>query len=799
MKGWQFNRNRYLARAVRFAILGAASGMAMAVAPAVVQAQTAPPVSGDSAGAPDGVLDEVIVSARFKRESAQDAPQAITAFGEAQLAKMAARDLTDLTASTPNVNIQSVSQFRTAAAIAIRGMGAGGIESTEESPIGVSVDGVFVTRPVGTMLDTFDMQRVEVLRGPQGVSFGKNSLAGGIAAYTRNPGEDFGGNLELTAGNYGRADAKASIDVPIIEDKLKTRLVVAQETIDGWYNNRVDGSTLGKAETFTVRGTVDWTATDDFSLNLKAFKIRDRSDMPGGDAVQDRTKLLWLAAHFEEPNDGPYNIGRDFPSEQELDQWGLIANANLTLGGVTLTSITGYIETDDSQQSDYDQAEVFFFSSLRNQTHDQFSQELRLTTNFGRLELVAGGYYLDQEFAMTQAFPTLPALVVPPSSPLSNSGSQDYVTQTNTAKALFGQAIYGITDDLNVTFGVRESWESKDYFRDPTGTLITPAFFKSYDAINSLDEMHAIAEANYAAGRALKDGYDRQRTTFKAGVDYSFNDDVMGYFTFSQGYKGGGYGARAGSVSTMGPTEDNTSELLEAGVKGEFFDRSLRVNLTAFQSKFKNLQFAVFFSNPNVPTGQETAEQNIGAATTRGIELESTWQATDALALSANVGYLDAEFTDFCADLDGPRVAAGTPTSNCGGEVTRLPNGAWLVDEDHRDLNFPRSPEWQAQAAAEYNWDLGGAGSLLARASLMYKSEYYSTLQAIPEGESGDYSILDSSLTWQSVNGRYRAMLWGKNLTDETYVSGLTPTAQFFTQRFYSPPRTYGLTFSVTY
>jgi iron complex outermembrane receptor protein len=145
---------------------------------------------------------------------------------------------------------------------------------------------------------------------------------------------------------------------------------------------------------------------------------------------------------------------------------------------------------------------------------------------------------------MSPAYPTLPAILVPA---LSNVGSQDYVEQSNTAKAVFGQAIYGITDDLHVTFGVRHSWEEKDYLRDPTGTLITPAFFTSYDAIRTLDEMKAIAETNYAAGFAFKDGYDRQRTTFKAGFDYKFNDAVMAYFNFAEGYKGGGYGARAAS------------------------------------------------------------------------------------------------------------------------------------------------------------------------------------------------------------------------------------------------------------
>lgn len=761
--------------------------LVLALVQATAHAQTGDAVEQTTA------IDEIVVTARYKTESLQDIPQAISAFGATQLDKLNARDLSDLTASAPNVTILPVAFTRSAAAINIRGMGAAGFESSEESPTGIAVDGIFTTRPVASMIDTFDMERIEVLRGPQGTSFGKNSLAGGIAAYTKNPGRDFGWSAQATVGSYGRRDLKAAVDLPIIHNTLAVRLVGAVETVDGPFRDRLDGSRIAKGDTYTFRGTVLLTPSDDFSLNLKMFKIRDRSETPGSDLIHDPSKTIFTEEGWREPNDGPFKISRNFADEQSIDQWGIIANAELDLGLVRLISVTGYVKTDDKQKSDLDHSPINYFHQMRMQKHDQFSQEVRLASDFSdldgaisRLDLVLGGYYLDQSFAMTAAYPWIK----------NGPANQDVVQQDNVAKAVFAQGIYGVTDRLNVTLGVRHSWESKDFLRDPLGLALTSAI-SSYDEMTSLDDMVALARERAAEKTALQGSYDRQRTTFKAGVDYKVTDNVMGYFTFAQGYKGGGYGARAATLTTMGPTEDNLSEMFEIGMKGDFFDRALRFNLTAFQTKFKNLQFGLFFPNDVVPSGQETAEQNIGAATTRGLELETIWRATPELSFDANVGYLFSKFTDFCADLNGPQSYNDVPTSNCGGQVTALPSGTYLVDEDHTDLKLARAPKWSVQAGTEYRWDLGASGSVSTRASLAYKSAYFLSANNLPVTKSGDYLTVDAGLAWESDSGRYKATLWGKNLTNRIFNTGVVNTTTMFVQRYYSAPRSIGLTVSL--
>lgn len=732
---------------------------------AALTATTAPVLAQDVSTAPSAAEyddRDIIVTARFRNETLQDVPQAISAFDARSLSAVAARDITDLAPSTPNVSIQPVATFSNSASIYMRGLGGQDIESTVESPVGISIDGIFMTRPVATMLDTFDLERIEVLRGPQGTSFGKNSLAGGIAAHSKNPSGEFGIRAEASIGNYGRMDVRGAIDVPIISDALSARLMVNKEHYNGFFTNRVDGKRIGGQNRLSMRATISATPTEGIEINLKGFLVRDRSSAPGGDSVPERDKALYLYFQFLEPEDGAFTIGRDFSAAHDTDQLGLISNISLgRADNWNIKLITGYVETDDFNDSDFDHSEKFLFPTFRLQSHRQFSQEVRWQTDFAgrddalaRLDLVLGGYYLNQSFEMTQAFPTLPALLG------TAAGSQDFVAQKNKAHALFAQAIYGITDRLNITLGVRQSWEQKNYLRDYTGYLGHPAYFTDRSVVLPLDVMEELAYENLADGKALSLGYKRNRMTFKAGMDYQLTDDVMVYGAFSQGYKGGGFGARAASVITAGPTNDNTSELFEIGMKGDFFDRLLRLNLTAFITDYKQLEFSVFIPNDQVASGQETAASNVGAARTKGIEIEASLRPTQNLTLSANIGYLDAKFTDFCADVNGPSTHATPPTSSCG-SVRLLANSTdkYLVDEDYSYLKMTRAPKWQTQLVAEYAVPMGDAGKLNLRLAGAYRSSYYSSAMNEAAGKTGDFILVDGSIAWESDDSRLRAQL----------------------------------------
>ncbi len=733
-------------------------------------------------------IEEIVVTARYREERVQDTPIAITAFTETTLEKITAQDLRDVGPMTPNLHIQPVVTFPNSAAVHVRGMGAQNIESTNEQRSGISIDGVFISRPIATLIDLFDVERIEVLRGPQGTSFGKNSLAGGLNITTIRPDGTFGAKAEVTIGNEGRKDFRGAVQFPIFGETLYARVSGISQSYDGHFRNRVDGSDLNGEGIKALRGTLVWEPTDNLDVTLIGTWLRERSDAPGGDNAPDPGQILTFFGYTEEPRDGPYTVGRDSLDFHDTDQWGVTAIINWDINEYfTLTSITGVVETDDFIASDFDQTEILFFPTFRDQVHDQFSQELRLQSNFsGRtdfladLDVVLGLYYFRQEHELVQSFPTLPFPV---------GSSADYSWQQGDSRAIFGQLIYALDDRLNLSFGARFTKEHKDYDRNP-GLNFPPGAIAPYDDATrpSIGFMGGIGQSIFGH---LRD----DQTTVKVGIDYRWSDDVLAYVSFSQGYKAGEFGARAASNFTVGPTSNEESDSYEIGIKSDWLEDRLRLNVTAFYTQYENLQFGVFFPAPDNPTGQETANQSIGEATIQGIEVELTAVPLEGLTIQASLGLLDAEFDEFCADLDGPGPEA---PSNCGGNIVELPDGTFLVDVDHTDLDLSRAPDTQVYVSAEYVYPIR-YGSLFARAAGNYEADYFSDSNLNhPKGETGDFWLWDASLGWQSEES-WRVSFWCKNCFDRNEISGLTPTANFFNQRFWNLPRMYGVTVSWRY
>jgi len=725
-------------------------------------------------------IEEVVVTARYREESIQDSPTSVTAFNQQILQDITAQDLRDVGPISPNVRIQPVVTFPNSAAIHMRGMGSQEIESTNELRTGVSLNGVFISRPIATMLDFFDVDTVEVLRGPQGTTFGKNSLAGGIALTTIRPDGTFDYQAELTGGNYGRMDARAAVQFPILEDRLSMRISTILQNYDGHFENRVNGNDLNGEDLDSVRATLVWTPTDTVEATLIGSWLEERSDAPGGDERSDPGQLLPAVFGFTEPPDGAFTVGRDALAFHDTDQNSLTGIVEWDLGRFSLTSVTGWIETDGFIASDFDQTEVPFFPTFRDQVHDQFSQELRLQSNFqtvggplADLDLVLGLFYFEQEHELVQSFPTL-----------GNPSSADYAHQDGDSRAVFGQAIYALTPELNLTFGIRHTKEQKDFERNP-GTL----FGTQIDAQDP-STLPSISEMSQQPMTVTGD-LDSDNTSIRLGLDYHFNDRVMVFASYAEGFKAGEFGARAASNFTVGPTDDEESTSFEVGIKSDWLDNRLRVNATLFRTNFENLQFGVFIPNPNNPTGQETANQNIGEATNQGLEIEITAVPIDNLELMLNIGLLDAEYDEFCADLNGP---GPTAASNCGGQVVDLGDGTFLVDEDQTDRELSRAPEENYYIAAEYALPTR-AGSFFLRGAGSYESEFFSDgVLNHPQAETGDFWLWEASGGWRSQDERWRLQAWCKNCGDKTYTAGLTPTAQFFNQHFYGLPRTYGLT-----
>jgi iron complex outermembrane receptor protein len=747
-------------------------------------------------------IEEVVVTARYREESVQDAPLAVTAFSELTLEKITAQDLRDVGPITPNFHIQPVVTFQNSAAVHVRGMGGQDIESTNEMRAGISINGVFIARPIATLIDLFDVDRIEVLRGPQGTTFGKNSLAGGINMTTKRPDGEFGFEGEFTGGNYGREDYRAAIEFPIVDEVLSARVSTLLQNYDGHFENRVNGDDLNGEDLDVVRGTLAFTPTENFDATFIYHVLNENSTAPGGENDPDPGQLL----QFSEPDNDPFTVGRDALDFAETDQDGGTLIMNWDVGSVVFTSITGWIDTDDFIASDFDQTEVPFFPTFREQTHDQTSQELRMQSDWAdrddflaNLDLVLGLYYFEQEHEIVQSFPTL-GRTTPPTAP----SSADYAHQENDSQAIFSQVIYALNDQMNLTFGIRYTDENKDFERNP-GILCG----NQVDYPNGCERIFPYDEASRPSIKFMSNqpmtvvgDLDSDNTSIRLVFDYRPMDNVLTYASYAQGFKAGEFGARASSNVTVGPTDDEESESYEIGAKTDWLDGNLRFNATAFYTTYDNLQFGVFIPSADNPTGQETANQSIGEATTYGLELETVWIPIENLTLESTIGYLDAEYDDFCADLNGPQpYPAAIPTSNCGGGVQLVTSPAsdpgtpyYVVDEDQTFREMSRAPEWDIYLAAEYALPTD-FGPFTFRVSTNYEDEYFSDgVTNNPKALTGDFWLWDSSIRWDSMDEHWRVQAWCKNCGDKEYVMGLTPTANFFNQKFWGNPMTYGLT-----
>ena len=530
------------------------------------------------------------------KKAQQDIPVALTAFNEDMLFKIAAQDLRDVGPASPNVRIQPVVTFQNSAAVNIRGMGGQGIESTEEMRVGISINGVFTSRPIATLIDLFDVDTIEVLRGPQGTTFGKNSLSGGINMTTKRPDGKWGFDGEVTGGNYGREDYRAAVEFPILENVLSARVAGLAQNYDGHFENRVNGNNLGGEDLDVVRATLVYTPVESFDATVIYTYLNENSTAPGGEADNDPTQIMCVAFRWcGEPDTDEFTVGRDALEFANTDQDGGTVIMNWDVGIVTLTSVTGWADTDDFIASDFDQSEVPFFPTFRDQTHDQFSSELRAHSNFAdqsgflrNLDLVVGVYYFEQEHELVQSFPTL-------------GPSADYAHQNEDSWAGFSQAIYAINDKTNFTFGVRYTDEQKDFERNPGFPF--PVNAQNPNSRPSIAFMSATP-------MTVIGNLDSDNTSIRTGVDYRFTDEMMAYAMYAQGFKAGEFGARAASNFTVGPTKDETSDSYEIGLKSLWFDSSLRFNVTAFYTTYHAPGVRRVHPEPEQPdrAGNERAE-----------------------------------------------------------------------------------------------------------------------------------------------------------------------------------------------
>ena len=751
-------------------------------------------------------LEEIIVSARKREESLQQTPVAVSVFSDVDLEQRRISNTADLTHFVPNVQFDAVASESGGGAstqVAIRGIGQTDYVLTVEPGVGVYLDGVYISKSVGSLLDTVDLERVEVLRGPQGTLFGRNTIGGAIVLTSKSPSAEPELGFDATVGEFDRFDAKSSVSGPI-SDALRVRFSGAYQRRDG-HVDRVTasgshtGDTQGAREALSGRlvAELDLSSSLRATLSLDGSQINEQSPgqvlvradenaafaglynafVPGGQCLSSAGEARlanancfnsqWVRsiASLETTNSGA--------NHSDTDVWGVGLTLDWAVDAFDVRSITAHRNVDVDLAQELTASPAYYNEIGQRIDLEQFSQEFQISGNAWneRATYLAGLYYLKEEGQ--QAFPVDLTLVQ-----FLSGGAID-----NDSYAAFGQLTYRVTDAFSTTVGLRYTEEKRRF--SPQQSMV------GYTAQTTVPGfVNPIAGAFGPPGTPLfpPGWYERTGDSLTPSLtfDYRFTPQVFAYATYSEGFKGGGFVMRyfppvipapgTDPDTIIGYAKPETAKVFEIGLKTELFDRRMRFNVAAFVTDYEDLQLT-FNVDPDGagPIGAFVPVlANAGEARMKGVELDAQLVATDWLRFDLSAGFLDAEYRSF-SDL--ARQQLGT-----------LPD------------KLPNAPRFTGNFGATLDLMRGTSGHLYLRADYAHKSEQYKEFTNDPTLRQDAYDILNASLNYETGDGHWSAALGATNFTDEIYiVSGVSNGGIGYSQAVVSRPREWFLQLKYSY
>lgn len=682
-------------------------------------------------------LGAVTVMAQRVEENLQDVPVAVTALDTAMLEDKQVADLLDLQSVVPNINMATNTGTANAARIFLRGVGEDESRGAVDQAVGIYVDGVYVGRSVGSLFDVVDLASIEVLRGPQGTLYGRNTIGGAIKLNSVRPQFANSGDVRATVGNNGRYDLRATGNVQLAENTAFRVTGLLRER-DGFHDvipnganadQRRDG--VGRLHIMALRASLYTQFSPDWSLLLTADHTLDRSDpipdsvAPGNDADNNIFTIEPIPNASCTP--GSTAIGCFTAYDQRAKSAGISATLEGDIDGLDFTSITAYRELEDNLVT-----RIGF--PFRQQTdQSQFSQEFTLGGSFGVMEWLAGAYYFTEDLTLDSVF-IFPFTI--------DSSTESY--------ALFGQGTYALTNALNITAGLRYTSESKDF-----------------------------SGANLLLPFSRTDSADFDNVSYTIGMDYRFNDAALGYAKFSTGFKSGGWSPDAFSgTAVFLPVEEETLQSFEVGLKTDLFDNTVRLNTAAFFNRYDGLQIGA-----TVP-GLGFTRFNVDETEIMGLEVEGVWQITDSFQINGNLGLLSAEYTSVTGDQ-----ARGLTNNGAGCRAGTNPADDAEVIACAKNLELKNAPEYKASIGALYTMPLQG-GELIFSTDVSFEDDTWSLVaNSPPHALTRGPTLLNARVKYESVQG-WSLAVWGKNLTDEEYWRA--SSAGSFTT-YASEPITYGI------
>ncbi len=759
----------------------------------------------------EGLLEEVVVRARRREEVLQETPIAVSAFNELALDYRGITTLDEIERYVPNLTLQNNPGWTAesnVSTIYIRGVGQKDHLATVDPGVGLYLDGIYIGRSLGAVLDVIDVEQIEVLRGPQGTLFGRNTIGGAINVTTVKPevGGDFGGQLGAVVGTDDRLNLKGTLMAPL-GDSAAMHFSVTSMQQDGYVTRIEDGADLGNEDTITSRVALSWLPSHSLTIDLNADYSRMHTNAPAykllGIDFTDLSQLQGQVASVPPPMvfihnitsaavgpgqpcavtdaagngitynpdvpncvdtryifDGDKNAGSE-NRDPELDVWGVSGTVAWDLSDtLTLKSITGWRElvTESGRDGDHTPYRIAHFSSDIDQ--DQFSQELQLLGTQANWNWIVGAYYFQEEGEDVNLLDFTVSNFI-------SGGEYD-----NESAALFAQVNWSFTDTLHLTLGGRYTEESKKFL--PQQYIIENYYAGISQVLppeNPLAALDAFfLQAGYPILPALEKELEISEFTPMASLAWDATDDLLLYGSYSEGFKSGGFTQRVFPPAVPGitvPEGASGTDLIpvfepefvtayELGFKSSFMDRRARLNGALFYSDYEDMQVQTFNSVAPVTS-------NVGSASIRGLELELQVVPGGGWVIDGMLAWLDAEYDE-------------------------IDTSTTLI---HPDNAFERVPEWSGNIGLSKEWELD-SGHWIARVDWSYRDEVYNDAYNTEILKTDAYDLWDARVQWSSPSQAWSVIASGKNLSDEEYlITGVWGTAFQIFEGVYSRGREY--------
>ena len=748
-------------------------------------------------------IEEVVVTARRREETAQSVPIPISALSGDRLESRGITEIQNVEQLTPNMSFNESVVARGTAQVFLRGIGQINWGPTQDPKVGIYVDGVYLGRPQGSIFDFIDIDRVEVLRGPQGTLFGRNTTAGLVHVITKKPDSVFDAKVRGGVGNAGQISADAMVNFPLIDDVLAARFAFQMRKDDGWMKDDA-GREWNTTDSRTLRGTLLWTPSDtvEVSLGGEFYRARetgglaDCEELLGGPAGINFLPLIFgaydeLAAACA-PDDNPYRSNDNDENGLFVDTDAVTLTVTWDFADMTLTSISAWRDMSELNESwgwgsDFYGGPSYHLEVLQDEPslYDQLSHEFRLEGSAfsDRMTWITGVYGFTENAQGNVWVPFMRGLM-PPTDPAEAPlwellgpialGAQENISRrqqtdaTNKSWAVFGEATLDITEAWSVTAGIRWTKDTRQFKRSQwTSDFGFDLFYGCPGNIGP----DGIALRSYC-----KQEVDFSQSTPRVIANYNFTDDIMAYLSFSRGYSSGGMN---GDVR-MRPYAPEISDNWEVGMKSQWFERRLQLNVTVFQNDYENQQITI----GRVVDGQPTADQiNAQAATLEGVEVELLATPAEGWFITGTYGYLDGDYDEF------------TVIDNTFDPITFEETRVVRDLSNISFIGFTPNRSWNLSVAKEFYLD--NAGSMTAQVGYNYRGPYYAAaaLTRLRRHRTDPLGLVDARLRWDMANGRTSVSLWGTNMTDEEYYRGAQDLVDLGILLYYwAQPRRFGLT-----